>query len=92
MKKKIVLRLKSTSSSIERSGGKATVHHHQTIKQSVGYQSVEVSYGMSLETNNTKADIENAVKRVESVVEGALSEKFTEQNALVNQIAAKNRS
>lgn len=67
--------------------GVVTVHHHQSIKQNVNYQSAELGYGITITCVNDQEEIRKTIRRSERIVEHAMLPKFKEQGALLNTLS-----
>ena len=74
-----------------KTNGQVTIRHHQTIKQSHAYQSIDVSYGVEFSTDNTEKSIKAGFLRAEELVENALVAKFQEQQTLLKKLGEANR-
>jgi hypothetical protein len=77
--------------SVVRSGGKATITHFQSIKQSANYQTAECTYGVTVEVVDTDRDIVAGQHRLEQLVEDMLTSKFREQRKLLQSIGTETK-
>ena len=68
--------------------GFVKITHHQTIRQSLDYNSAEASYGVELYCPDNPSDIDEAVVRAETTVERCLSDKITEHRGDLEAISA----
>ena len=67
--------------------GIVEISHSQTIRQSLNYQSAEVSYGVKVRCLDNPKAIKSTVERAELIVEVALLPKFKDHADLLNQLA-----
>lgn len=72
------------------SDGRVEITHSMSIKQSVGYQTGDLAYGIKVVTANTPKDIARGIRQCESIVEDALANKMPEMHELLTQLAENN--
>lgn len=71
--------------------GTVRLTHSRTLKQSIGYQTADLTYGAEIVVHDTPKDIENGIARLEDLVTGALAENLPETRKLLKTLAAQNR-
>lgn len=77
------------STTVRAVDGVIEITHSQSIKQSLNYQSADVSYGVRLRVEDNDKVVKKAVERAEELVEDNLVQKFKEQQDMLRAIAAQ---
>ena len=62
------------------------IHHHQSFKQVINYNSAETGYGLTVKTSNDVRDINHAIKKMEAMIEDLIVAKFTEQQKVLQRL------
>lgn len=70
--------------------GRVEITHSLSIKQSVGYQTGDVMYGIKIVTHNSKAEILKGIRQCETLVEDAVSNKMPEMREALQELAKAN--
>ena len=60
--------------------------HHQSVKQSLNYQTAECGYSIKVAVPNDSASVQRAIAACESLVESAMTLKFKEQWAALKRM------
>lgn len=63
--------------------GVAVITHHQSIKQSLNYQSIEAGYTVTVTAPDDDKEIGKTIRRAEMLVEEAIEPKAREQAQLL---------
>lgn len=74
---------------IERKGsdpGQVTIHHSQSYRLVINYQSAESSFGISLSVNDTPSAISAGIKKAKEIIEPPLKKKVMEQQKFLQDI------
>jgi hypothetical protein len=66
--------------------GTAVLHHHQSVKQSMNWQSAEASYGLTITVPDNAKAIKAYALRAERLVEDLLTQKFRQHRKLLQNI------
>jgi hypothetical protein len=77
----------SKSTTFRTVDGVIEIHHSQGLKQSINYQSADLTYGATIRVKDSKKSFHAAVRRLERVVEDRLTAKFAEQRDALKKIA-----
>jgi hypothetical protein len=72
--------------------GLVKIIHQQGIKQSTGYQTGDVNYGVEMFVPNNPAAIAKGINSCETIVENALGEKLPQMTDILRSLALQNKS
>jgi len=66
------------------------ITHTQSVKQSISYQTGDVTYGIELTVSDSPKEIQEGILRCERIVENALGEKLPEMQDLLKKLGSVN--
>ena len=66
---------------------KARIKHHQTLRLSKEYNSLEISYGVEFDVDNDEVSIAKGFVKAERIVEDRMARKHKSQKELLGDLS-----
>ena len=86
-----VKRLTAVSSALPMHPGCVMIQHHQTMKQSMHYQSLECGYSVSALCEDNPNAVKKRIAGLERLVEDFLTAKFRQHRKVLQNLSTETR-